>query len=222
MSVCVSEVDDYISAPSEGAPIDHSSRPPGPRYAKGSQLLSDGRRIRVVSSSPAPRDERIPNSPERDAALVFAEQRLNTWARWAKDNRTSVGYPSISTLYRAMMTTKVGIIRGGGIADPKVIDPSAENVQVRYAQGAEGVETRSFRPAEVLDAPAEVMAVDRAVAQVPAKPRQVLIAHYFSYGPIEERCRKTPYKRARYLQLLEVAKYAVYMALGGGADPMAS
>jgi hypothetical protein len=206
---------DYVAA-SDGEgpePIDHSARPLGPRYARESQTLADGRQIKVIRSSPAPREAKHVSSPERDAALVHAEQRLSAWAQWARENRSSVGYPSISTLYRAMMTTKVGIIRGGSIADPRVVDRSAKSVEIAYANGAEGIETRSFKPMEVLDAPEEVMQVDRAVAQVPSKPRQVLIAHYFTYGPIEERCRKTPWKRARYLQLLEIARYSVYMAL---------
>ena len=185
----------------------------GPRYAKQSRQLADGRRIRVVHSSPERAEPPEPTRCPRDPVLIEAERRLLAWAKWAKDNRESIGYSTVSTLYRAMMTTKVGIIRGGAIADARVVDPTAKTVEVRYPQGADGVETRSFRPPEVLDAPPQIMQTDRAVARIPAKPRKVLIVDYFARGSIEERCRETPYKRARYLQLLETAKYAVYMAL---------
>jgi hypothetical protein len=191
--------------------MDHSARPLGPRYAKGTQVLSNGRRIRVVSSSPAPREESFEAS--RDPVLGRVDSLLRTFARWAQQNRSALGYPTISTLFRAMLTTKVGIVRGGTLPDPKVVDAIADIVQVIYANAASGSETRSFKPREVMDAPEIMMQVDHAWAQLTGKLRRVMAAHYFVHGTIEERCRKTSYKRARYLQLVECAQYAIYAAL---------
>lgn len=155
-----------------------------------------------------------PVSKARDSALIYAEQRLAPWAKWAKENRLSLGCPTISLLYKAMQMTKIGIIRGTAypIAD--------QNGVVHYPINAEGRETRSFRPPSIGEVPEIIAEVDEAVATVPEKPRKVLIADYFTYGPIEVRCKETPYKRARYMQLLESAKYSVYVALISKASKM--
>lgn len=152
-----------------------------------------------------------PQSAARDSALIYAESRLAPWAHWAKENRDNLGYPTISLLYKAMQVTKIGIIRG------RAYPEADEHGDVHYPINAEGHETRSSRPVGIGEVPEVYAEVDRAVATVPPKPRQVLIADYFTYGPIEVRCKQTPYKLARYRQLLESAKYAVYVALAQNA-----
>jgi hypothetical protein len=177
------------------------------------ETLPDGKRIRVVRAKPQRKPTVVtvrmegPRSAARDSALVYAESRLAPWAKWAQQHREQIGYPTISLLYKAMQVTKVGIIRG------RAYPQADEHGQVEYPINADGHETRSLRPREIGDVPEAIAEVDTAVAKVPQRPRLVLIADYFTYGPIEERCKRTPYKRARYFQLLEVAKYAVYVQL---------
>lgn len=147
----------------------------------------------------------------RDSALIYAENRLAVWAKWAKDHRESIGYPTISTLYRAMATTKVGIVRGSAPL-PREVGEGDERC-VEYPINAEGSATRSLRPQTVGEIPEAIGEVDSVVAKLPKNLHKVIIADYFTYGPIEQRCKQTPWKRARYSQLLESAKYAVYVAL---------
>src|SRR6185295_3574165 len=117
----------------------------------------------------------------------------------------------ISLLYRAMQMTKVGIVRG--TAYPRAVSDGNGMQHIEYPINADGHATRSMRPPTIGEVPSEFVEVDEAVAEVPAKPRQVGIAHYFTYGPIEERVKQTPYKRARYMQLLETFEYSVFVAL---------
>jgi hypothetical protein len=65
----------------------------------------------------------------------------------------------------------------------------------------------------VKDAPEAVMEVDAVVIKLPKDLHEVIVADYFTYGPIEVRAKKTRWKRARYCQLLECAKYSVFAAL---------
>jgi hypothetical protein len=172
--------------------------------------LPDGRAIRVAKARPEVRV--IPIPPEvrtkaRDGALIYAENRLSAWAKWAKEHRESLGYPTISTLFRAMQVTKVGIMRGS--AEPE----ADEHGQIHYPINADGHATRSMRPPSVGEIPEAIGEVDHIVAVLPRDLRLVLVADYFTYGAIEERCKRTRWRRARYSQLLEAAKYAVYVAL---------
>lgn len=181
------------------------------------ETLSNGISIRVLRAKarrPISLSVRLetPRSAARDAALVYAESRLAPWAKWAKEYREQLGCPTISLLYKAMRMSKVGVIHGRAypVADDHGI--------VHYPINADGRATRSFRPPQIGEVPPAIMEVDEAVAVVPAKPREVLIADYFVYGPIEERCKRTPHRRTRYLELLESAKYSVYVALMSRAE----
>lgn len=145
----------------------------------------------------------------RDSALIYAENRLSVWSKWAKDHRHVLGYPTISLLYKAMQMTKIGVIRG--FAEPRAnYDNHGE---VIYPINADGTETRSMRPVAVGEVPEPIAEVDIIVARLPADLHRVVVADYFTYGPIEVRCKETPWRRARYSQLLESAKYAVFVAL---------
>lgn len=146
-------------------------------------------------------------SRARDAALIYAENRLAPWAKWAKDHRQALGYPSVSLLFKAMRMTKVGIIRGR--AEPE----ADEHGEITYPINANGHETRSMRPLTVGEVPEAIAEVDIVVAKLPKDLHTVIVADYFTYGPIEVRCKQTRWKRARYSQLLESAKYSVFAAL---------
>jgi hypothetical protein len=144
---------------------------------------------------------------QRDSALIYAENRLAPWAKWAKEHRAAIGYPTISLLYKAMQMTKIGIIRG-------TVTPLAdEHGNVHYPINADGHESRSMKPVAVGEVPEVIAEVDQVVAKLPKDLHTVIIADYFTYGPIEVRCKETPWKRARYSQLLECAKYSVFVAL---------
>jgi len=175
------------------------------------ETLPDGRNIRVGRFKPvrAPAKEAEPKEPTkaRAAALIYAENRLFPWARWARENREAIGLPTISLLYQAMQSSKIGVIRGS--ASP-VAD---ENGIIHYPINADGRQTRSFRQTPVGEVPEAIVEVDMVVAKLPSDLHKVLIADFFTYGPIEVRCKQTPWRRARYSQLLESAKYAVYMGL---------
>lgn len=175
-----------------------------------SETLSSGASIRVARFR-ATRNVVAELRPEptkaRAAALIYAENRLFPWAKWARENRETLGHPTISLLYQAMRSTKVGVIRG-------CATPTAdEHGVVHYPINADGRATRSFRATPVGEVPEAIVEVDGVVAQLPPDLHEVLVADFFTYGPIEVRCKATRWKRARYSQLLESAKYAVYMGL---------
>ncbi len=185
------------------------------------EILPTGRAIRVrrakalvppiVEAEPA-REA----APEREAALIYAENRLSPWAKWAKQHRRNLGFPTISLLYRAMLTTKVGIMRGRA-ADPEV----DEEGNIIYPINADGHETRSFRPPSVGEIPEAIREVDLVVATMATLTpnlHRVIIAEYFTYGPMEERAKRTPWKLAQYRNLLKCAKYAVHGRLTTLAD----
>lgn len=140
----------------------------------------------------------------RDAALIYAENRLHPWADWARENRAGLGYPTIALLYKAMRQKAV---------------PLRERRLVNHGKlTARGAETHSFLPQTIGEVPEAIMEVDTVVAALPHDLHAVIIADCFTYGPIEERCRRTPWKRARYSQLLEAAKYAIYTALSSRTE----
>jgi len=185
------------------------------------QILAGGVAISVARGRPvtpafvAPPPER---TKARDAALIYSRNRLLPWSKWMKENRHRLGIPTISLLYRAMQMTKVGIIRG--TAYPRAVTGADGKQHIEYPINADGRETRSFRPITVGEIPVEYLEVDEAVAGVPEKPRSVGIVHYFTYGPIEDRVKETPYKRARYMQLLETFEYSVFVGLQSIANQM--
>lgn len=141
-------------------------------------------------------DERRKRADE----LVYAERRLSAWAEWAKQHRDGLGYPSMSLLYRAMREK-----RGPVEAKKKAAD--------EVALTARGTEMRVSVERKVGEIPDAVAEVDVVVSRLPHDLRVVICVDYFAYGPIEARAKKTRWKRARYSQLLESAKYAVYTAL---------
>lgn len=143
----------------------------------------------------------------RDTALVYAERRLSIWAQWARENRDQLGLPTISLLYKAMRRKAVRI-------RSKATDITATPAEIEAVPlTAYGVETRSSIPPTVGEVPEEIMEVDDVVANLRPDLYEVIIADYFTYGPIEVRCKQTKWRRARYLQLLESAKYCVFVAL---------
>lgn len=175
--------------------------------------LSSGITIRVARASAA-RQPTVPiqeaaadRTPARDSALVYARNRLLAWSKWAKEHRQELGLPTVSALYKAMQMQKVGIVRGTAY-------PTAdEHGDVDYPINADGRETRSFRPITSAEIPEAFLEVERAVAKVPQRLRDVGVAYYFTYGPLEERVKKTGHRRTQFLHLLECFDYAVYIAL---------
>jgi hypothetical protein len=149
---------------------------------------------------------RMDKKRERSTAVLYAEKRLTEWAKWARDNRGNLGYPTISTLYKAM---RERLEPGKGTWAVPKLKPN----ELPPLMTAMGKETRSMIPPTVGDAPETVMEVDSVVIKLPKDLHEVIVADYFTYGPIEVRAKKTRWKRARYSQLLECAKYSVYAAL---------
>ena len=138
---------------------------------------------------------------KRAAELVYVEERLSAWAQWAKEHRDGLGYPSMSLLYRAMRE-RLG-----------PVDAKRKALEADRPLTAMGTETRVMREPKVGEIPDPVAEVDVVVSRLPHDLRVVICVDYFAYGPIEARAKKTRWKRARYSQLLESAKYAVYAAL---------
>lgn len=133
----------------------------------------------------------------RPDALRYAEYRLKEWAVWSKEHRNELGYPTISLLYKAMKQK----------ADPIT---KLKNGSCLTARGSE---THVFVEPTVGEPPDHVAEVEIIVSRLPKDLHTVIVADYFTYGPIEVRSRQTRWRRARYCQLLESAKYAVYAAL---------
>jgi hypothetical protein len=144
----------------------------------------------------------------RDLALIYAERRLSNWAAWARENREQLGLPTISLLYKAMRRKAVRI-KAAAIA---IAAMSPEEI-ARPELTAYGHETRSSIPPSVGEVAEEILEVDEVVANLPPDLHEVIIADYFTYGAIEVRCKQTRWRRARYSQLLECAKYCVFAAL---------
>jgi hypothetical protein len=142
-----------------------------------------------------------PSAPrKRPSELTYAEARLSAWATWAKDRRHELGYPSISTLYKAMREKFTPI----GKRIRREVGPELT---------ARGTESVVFFQSRVDEPPEAVKEVEAVVNKLPGDLRLVVTTDYFTYGPIEDKAKRTPWKRARYSQLLESAKYAVYVGL---------
>jgi hypothetical protein len=135
--------------------------------------------------------------------VIYAENRLSAWATWAKEHRESLGFPNISLLYKAM---RQKAMKFKGRAEAR-------------SMTAKGGEMMIFRPREVGDVPEPIVEVDVVVAQLPRDLNEVIMADYFTAGPIEARCRVTRWRKARYSQLLECAKYTVYATLASRTEP---
>lgn len=146
----------------------------------------------------------IDRPKKRDSALLYAEVRLHSWANWARENRGTLGFPTISLLYKAMKSKseRIRTISHGELT-------------------AKGTQTPSFIPEPVRHVPEAVSEVDRVVATLPKDLHDVIIADYFTYGPIEVRAKATRWRRARYSQLLEAAKYSVFVALDSRTEMVA-
>lgn len=141
--------------------------------------------------------ETLDTRRKRDAGLLYVDARLTAWAHWARDNRNNLGYPTVSLLYKAMQQTKVGIVR---LPDSGGLTARGEQAHVMRA-GGHGV------------IPDAVEEIDRIVARLRPELHKVVVANYFVYGPIEARAKSVGYRRARFFQLLESAKYCVFVAL---------
>lgn len=150
--------------------------------------------------------DRLGKPRARSTAVLYAERRLSEWAKWAKENRCSLGYPTISTLYRAMRE-RLEPGKGAWIV------PKLKPNELPPLLTAMGKATRSMIPPTVGEAPEAIMEVDAVVIKLPHDLHEVIVADYFTYGPIEVRAKQTKWKRARYSQLLECAKYSVFAAL---------
>lgn len=170
---------------------------------RGTGIVDDYQLLTVEEHLPAIQTlaERM-DAPKRmrDAALVMAHRRLAVWADWAKQNRQALGYPTISSFFRAMMDSKRA----------KMLD-MAEMAEGRLIT-AQGHQTLSFRE-EATFVPEPIAEVDAVVARLPRPLERVITANYFTYGPIEVRAKAAGLKRARFFQLLESAKYAVWVGL---------
>jgi hypothetical protein len=178
------------------------------------ELKLDGTNVRasladLIDYAPAPKESRLePTLAERmdapkkvrDASLLLADKRLAIWADWAKQNRQVLGYPTISSLFRVMMDSKRLKLKDlAELAAGRIIT-------------AQGKQALSFRE-EATFVPDAIAEVDRVVARLPRPLERVITANYFTYGPIEARAKAAGHKRARFSQLLEAAKYAVWVGL---------
>lgn len=143
----------------------------------------------------------------RSSAVVYAEVRLDAWAAWAREQRTALGYPKVSMIYKVLRRKAM---RLGSQVDLPWVEKNDRPLGFLTARGTETV---SFKPRDVGEVPEAIAEIDAVVATLPDDLHAVLMADYFANGPIEVRASVTPWKRARYSQLLECAKYAVYMAL---------
>lgn len=150
----------------------------------------------AIEQSRGPARDEDPRKRQRDASLVMAERRLNAWAAWAKEHRIVIGYPTISSLFRVMMDSK-----------RRLLD---DMVELHIT--AQGKQTQSFREVDTF-VPEPIAEVDAAVARLPRPLERVITANYFTYGPIEVRAKAAGLKRARFFQLLESAKYAIWVSL---------
>lgn len=135
----------------------------------------------------------------RPAELTYVEARLREWADWGRERRKDLGYPTISTLYKAMR---------------QKCTPIMERIKKRDAAlTARGSETVVFFAPKVADPPDSVAEIETVVNRLPGDLRLVIVVDSFTYGRIEEKARHTPWRRARYSQLLEAAKYSIFAAL---------
>ena len=139
----------------------------------------------------------MPRSP-RETAIIYAETRLEPWGKWSRDSANSLGLPRVSIIHK--------IIRR------KLVRGISRN---KFKVTAKGKETLSFRPRTIGAAPEAVTEVDKAVATLPENLQTVLKVEYIDYRNVrlEDRCAAAGLGRRRYGQLLECAKYAIFVAL---------
>lgn len=132
-------------------------------------------------------------------AIIYAETRLEPWGKWSRDSAEALGLPRVSIIHKIMRRR---LIRG-----------ISRNKQKMTAKGKE---TLSFRPKTIGSVPDAVAEVDKSIAALPSNLQLILKVEYIDYrnSRIEERCAAAGLGRRRYGQLLECAKYAIFVALG--------
>src|SRR5581483_7445088 len=113
------------------------------------------------------------NKRPREAAIIYAEKRLEPWGKWSKDHPEQLGYPRISIIHKI---TKRKLVRG-----------ASKNKAVLTAKGKE---TLSFRPRVIGECSDEVAETDWAVASLSANLKKILEIEYIEYSgsPLEEKC----------------------------------
>ncbi len=134
----------------------------------------------------------------RDTGMVYAEARLDAWASWTRSNRERLGCPTISILYKAMQHARRA---------------TAEERAIAGHVTAQGQQTQVMRRYDENFIPEPVAEVDSVVAKLPRPLHKVIVANYFTYGAIEVRAKAAGMKRARFSQLLEAARYSVFVGL---------
>jgi DNA-directed RNA polymerase specialized sigma24 family protein len=141
----------------------------------------------------------MPRSP-REAAILYAETRLEPWGKWSRDNPGTLGLPKVSIIHKVMRRR---LIRGLSKRKSKLT--------------ARGNETLSFRP-RVVGPPTDAVAeVDAAVAILPNNLQQLLKIEYIDLrnARVEDRCAKAGISPPTYRKRLHQAKYRLYVNLGG-------
>ena len=140
----------------------------------------------------------MPKRNPRESAIVYAETRLEPWGRWSRDNPNSLGFPRLSSVYKILRR--------------KLVRAATKN---KSKLTVKGKETLSFRPQVVGTMPEAIEEVDIAVARLPEHLRNLLKIEYIQMcgAHINDRCVATGLGRRRYGQLLECAKYSVFVAL---------
>jgi hypothetical protein len=135
---------------------------------------------------------------QREAAVLYAETRLEPWGKWSRGNSEGLGLPRVSIIHKIMRR--------------KLIRGLSKNKQ---RLSAKGKETLSFRPRTVGSMPDAVSEVDLAVAALSPNLQIILKIEYIHLrnAPAEDRCAAAGIGRRRYGQLLECAKYSIYAAL---------
>lgn len=134
----------------------------------------------------------------REAAVIYAENRLAPWGKWSRDNHEQLGLPRVSIIHKI---TRRRLVRG--------------QKKNRSVLSAKGKETLSFRPRTVGVMPEAIAEVDRAVAAIPKRLRLILKIEYIHMpnSGIEGKCMLTRLCRKEYKERLCQAAYAVYLRL---------
>lgn len=137
----------------------------------------------------------------RDSALVYAEARLVPWAAWSRHHERGVGERGESNIY-GMMRLQLSPKK------PRVAVPlELQRVTAR------GKNSRAVQPHEVGEMDPAIVEVDRAVANIPYVLRTVIKVEFFADESRAVKSKQCHCGETRYRQLLESAKYAVYVAL---------
>ncbi|HEX7075763.1 MAG TPA: hypothetical protein VF226_17130 [Hyphomicrobiaceae bacterium] len=127
---------------------------------------------------------------ERES-LEYAEceLRLIAWGRWSRRMASNLGYPKSSGIARMIEMVKVF----------KPAEHSGRELT------AKGKETRSMRPLTVEDAPAEVMEIDRLVANLPGWMHAAVSRSYRFRQPDRIAARELRMSREQYTLRREAA-----------------